>query len=182
MSKTKTVEAGFKPLGYFFGGMSLIIMSLFMLGWMLDTLTQTFSETTMPFLASLVPLLITFTGVAWGGYFIWKGVAAIHITFDLICRFADKVILNRMSRKARVLIGEPPLLAGAIIIAIAMIKTAIQSGFFGSGSTMLVTSVSPLWPIGIGLFIFGLVVTHNLARERRDGALQPGTETGRESG
>jgi len=168
MGKTETIKALFKHLGYLFGGMSLIIMNLFALGWMMDTLTQTFGEATMPFLASLVPLVIMVTGIAWGGYFIWKGVAAGDTIFGLVCKLADMVILNRMSRKARVLIGDPPLLAGGVILVIAMIKTMILSGFFNSGSTTPGITASPLWPIGIGLFIFGLIVTHDIKRQRME--------------
>jgi hypothetical protein len=168
MSKTETAKALFKPWGHIFGGMSLILMSLFVLGWMLDTLTQTFGETTMPVLASLVPLLITLTGIAWAGYFIWKGVTTVGVSFDLFCKFADRVVLNKMSRKAKVLIGEPPLLAGGIILAIAMIKTIILSGFLDSGSTTPGIPASPLWPIGIGLFLFGLIVTHGIEPRRRE--------------
>lgn len=168
MSKTETAKALFNHLGYLFGGMSLVIMTLFMLGYVMDELVQIFGLRTMPFLASLVPLVIMVTGVAWGGYFIWKGSPGVDIAFGLICKLADAIALNRMSRKVKVLIGEPPLLAGGVIIAIAMIKTMIQSGFFDSGSTTPGIAASPLWPIGIGLFIFGLIVTHGIKPRRME--------------
>jgi hypothetical protein len=174
MSKTETAKVLFKHLGYLFGGMSLIIMSLFMLGYMVDQLVQLFGMDSMPFLASLAPLVIMVTGVAWGGYFIWKGTPAADISFGLICKLADIIVLNRMSHKTKVLIGEPPVLAGGIILVIAMIQTAIQSGFFQTGITTPVIIPTPLWPIGLGLFLFGLVVTHDIKRERREQGIEKG--------
>lgn len=167
MNRADTTQALFKPWGHIFGGMSLIIMSLFILGYMIDHLTRTFGAE-MPFVASLAPLLVTLTGVVWGGVFIWKGAGTVGVSFDIFCKWADKVVLNKMSRKARVLVGEPPLLAGAIIIATAMIRTAIQSGLFHNGSESLEITPSPLWPIGIGLLIFGLIVTHGIQKDRRE--------------
>jgi len=167
MNKADIAQALFKPWGHIFGGMSLIIMSLFMLGYMIDHLTKTFGAE-MPFLASLAPLVVTLTGVAWGGVFIWKGADKAGVSFDIFCKWADKVVLNRMSRKARVLIGTPPVLAGVIVLIIAMIRTAIRSGFFETGTITLSITAGPLWPIGIGLLIFGLIVTHGIQKDRRE--------------
>lgn len=164
MSKTETAKALFKHLGYLFGGMSLIIMSLFALGWIMDTLTQTFGEATMPFLASLVPFVMTLTGVAWGGYFIWKGVAAGDTIFDLACKLADMVILNRMSHKARVLVGGPPVFIGGIILIIAVIQAAIHLGVDGA----VMGIISPLGLTGWGALLFGLVVTPKRMEQKSD--------------
>jgi len=168
MNKTETAKALFKHLGYLFGGMSLIIMSLFMLGYVMDELVQIFGLTTMPFLASLVPLVIMVTGVAWGGYFMWRGAPAIDIAFGLVCKLADIIVLNRMSRKTKILIGDPPLLAGVTILAIVIGQTAIRSDLFSTASTTFGIEASPLWPIGIGLFLFGLIVTHGIEPRRRE--------------
>lgn len=158
MSKTETAKALFKHLGYLLGGMSLVIMTLFMLGYVMDELVQIFGLTTMPFLASLVPLVIMVTGTAWGGYFIWKGAPGVDIAFGLICKLADVIALNRMSRKAKVLIGEPAVFAGMIIMIVFMILTAIRVGINGA-------VLGILWPLalaGLGIFLFGLVVTHGI--------------------
>jgi len=164
MSKTETAKALSKHLGYLFGGMSLIIMSLFALGWMVDTLTQIFTETTMPFLASLAPLVILVTGVAWGGYFIWKGAPGIDIAFDLICKLAGIIVLNRMSHKARVLVGGPPVFIGGIILIVAVIQAAIHLGVDGA----VMGIISPLGLTGWGALLFGLVVTPNIKGRRME--------------
>jgi len=161
MNKDETAKALIKPWGYMFGGMSLIITTLFMLGWMIDQLTQTFGAE-MPFMASVAPLLVTLTGVVWGGLFIWKGALSVDVSFDIFCKWADRILLNKMNRKARVLVGEPPLLAGSIILIIAAIQSAIRTGFFTTDTINLADAESPLWPIGIGLLIFGLIVTHGI--------------------
>ena len=166
MSKTETAKALFKYLGYLFGGISLIIMSLFALGYMMDSLIQTFGAETMPFLASLVPLLIMITGIAWGGYFIWKGVAAGDTIFDLVCKLADMVILNRMSHKAKVLIGTPPMLIGGIILAAVITYAAGKSLI--TGDVVVAEIITPLSIAGLCALFFGLVVTPKIKRQRME--------------
>jgi hypothetical protein len=168
MSKTETAKALFKHLGYLFGGMSLLLMTLFLLGHVMDELVQIFGLTTMPFLVSLIPLVIFLTGVAWGGYFIWKGIPAVDIAFDLICKLADVIVLNRMSHKAKVLVGGPPLLSGVVILIVAMIQTGIRTSFFAADNTTLSDIATPLWPIGLGLLLFGLVVIPKIKRQRME--------------
>ena len=172
MSKTETVKALIKPWGYIFGGMSLIITTLFMLGWMMDQLVKTFGTETMPFLASLVPLIIFLTGVVWGGIFVWKGALTVDISFDIFCKWLDRIVLNRISRKTRMLVGGPPVLAGVLIIATAMIRLMIESGLFHNGSASLGITMSPLWPIGLGLLVFGLIVTHDIKPKRREQSIE----------
>ena len=164
MNKTEVTKALFKHLGYLFGGMSLIIMSLFMLGYMMDELIRIFGTESMPFLASLIPLLIMVTGIAWGGYFIWKGAPAIDIAFGIICKLADIIVLNRMSHKAKVLVGGPPVCIGIIILIAATIRSAIQTGI----DNAMLGIVSPLGLAGIVLFLFGLVVTHGIKPRRME--------------
>jgi len=164
MSKTETIKALFEHLGYLFGGISLVIMSLFAVGWMMDTVGQTFGEAAMPFLASLVPFVMTLTGVAWGGYFIWKGAPGIDIAFDLICKLAGIIVLNRMSHKARVLVGGPPVFIGGIILIVAVIQAAIHLGVDGA----VMGIISPLGLTGWGAILFGLVVTPNIKGRRME--------------
>ena len=174
LSKIETLKALAKHLGYLFGGISLILMSLFMLGYIMDELIQIFGETTMPFLASLIPLVIMVTGISWGGYFISKGIAAIDIIFDLICKLADVAALNRMSCKAKVLIGTPPLLSGIIILAVVVFRTAILVAI--KGDVIVSGAITPLIFIGLGLFFFGLVVTHGIKGKRVEQQIHDATQ------
>jgi hypothetical protein len=162
MNKTETVKALFKPLGYLFGGISLIIMTLFMLGYLMDELIQIFGIETMPFGVSLIPLGIMLTGVAWGGYFIWRGWPAFIIVYNLLCRLADVIILNRVSHKAKVLVGALLGFSGIIIVIIAIIQATIHLGFDGG----VMGVVSPLGLIGWAALLFGLIVTHDIKKEQ----------------
>lgn len=177
MSKMEITKDLVKHSGYLFGGITLILVALMSLGHILDDLVQIYSETSIPFPVSLIPLGIMVTGIGWGAYLIWKGQSAFTIAYGLICKLADVIALNRVSRKAKVLIGTPPMLGGIILLVVAIIQAAIRLGFDGA----IMGIVSPLGLIGWVSLLFGLVVTHGLTRKRGDGVLQPGTNTGRES-
>ena len=132
MNKREMAKELWGGFAYLVTGVALIIGTLVGLGIMIESLAQPYTETTMPTLVSLIPLLVTLVGVAWGGYFIWKACMgpAPGLAFYLIGKAGYKMFgLHRVRTRRRKGIAALIILIALVVFCVEIIPASIKAGF-----------------------------------------------------
>lgn len=149
----RQLQVIFNGWAYLITGVSLIFGSLIFLGVMIDALTKANLDV-FPELAQAAPLIMMFVSIGWGAYFIWKGIPGLDATLDVICRLADRVILNRVNGRVRILVGASLFLAGFISFAVAGVSATIGDA--------ITTTIMMLGGAGVGAMLTGGIIGHGM--------------------
>lgn len=128
MSKWEMAKTLMIGMAYLLTGLALILGILVALGPIMDALVK-LCGMAMPLWISLIPLLVTFVGVGWGAYFIWKSAMgrAPGVAFYLIGKAGYKVLaLRHISVRRRRGIGILVTLVGLVMVCVEIIPAGIR--------------------------------------------------------